>query len=124
VRSATQFDALKRAQTIPCLNNGRPGRVNRVIFAVADDFRSSPGTGHRHGRSACLKSAMNGSHAVLRLMTSAYLEGLLNSAARERLGMGDLNMADMAQGALFILACAFLYGLTVFLFRDQIKRRR
>jgi hypothetical protein len=67
---------------------------------------------------------MNGSHAVLRLMTSAYLEGLLNSAARERLGMGDLNMADMAQGALFILACAFLYGLTVFLFRDQIKRRR
>ena len=30
-------------------------------------------------------------------------------------------MADMAQGALFILACAFLYGLTVFLFRDQIK---
>jgi hypothetical protein len=47
--------------------------------------------------------------------------GLLNSAARERLGMGDLNMADMAQGALFILACAFLYGLTVFLFRDQIK---
>jgi hypothetical protein len=51
-------------------------------------------------------------------MTSA---GLLNSAARERLGMEDLNMADMAQGALFILACAFLYGLTVFLFRDQIK---
>jgi hypothetical protein len=40
--------------------------------------------------------------------------------------MEDLNMADMAQGALFILACAFLYGLTVFLFRDQIKsiRRR
>jgi len=31
-------------------------------------------------------------------------------------------MADMAQGALF--ACAFLYGLTVFLFRDQIKSRR
>jgi hypothetical protein len=45
-------------------------------------------------------------------------------AARERLGMGDLNMADMAQGTLFILACAFLYGLTVFLFRDQIKSRR
>jgi hypothetical protein len=50
--------------------------------------------------------------------------GLLNSAARERLGMEDLTMADMAQGALFILACAFLYGLTVFLFRDQIKSRR
>ena len=47
--------------------------------------------------------------------------GLLNSAARERVGMEDLNMADMPQGALFILACAFLYGLTVFLFRDQIK---
>src|SRR6266404_6194194 len=27
VRSATQFDALKRAQTIPCLNNGRPSWV-------------------------------------------------------------------------------------------------
>ena len=27
VRSATQFDALKRAQTIRCLNNGRPGWV-------------------------------------------------------------------------------------------------
>ena len=39
------------------------------------------------------------------------------------MGMGDLNMADMVQGALFILACAFLYGLTVFLFRDQIKSR-
>jgi len=30
----------------------------------------------------------------------------------------------MAQGVLFILACAFLYGLTAFLFRDQIKSRR
>jgi len=50
--------------------------------------------------------------------------GLLNSAAREHFGMEDLNMADVAQGALFILACAFLYGLTVFLFRDQIKSRR
>jgi hypothetical protein len=27
----------------------------------------------------------------------------------------------MAQGVSFILACAFLYGLTAFLFRDQIK---
>ena len=27
----------------------------------------------------------------------------------------------MAQGVGFILACAFLYGLTAFLFRDQIK---
>jgi hypothetical protein len=34
--------------------------------------------------------------------------------------MEDLNMADMAQGALFILACAFLYGLTVFLFRERV----
>src|ERR1700736_4440402 len=32
--SATQFDALKRAQTIPCLNNGRPGRVIRVVSAT------------------------------------------------------------------------------------------
>jgi len=29
-----------------------------------------------------------------------------------------------AHGVLFILACAFLCGLTVFLFRDQIKSRR
>jgi hypothetical protein len=28
-------------------------------------------------------------------------------------------MVDIAQGALFILACAFLCGLRVFLFRDQ-----
>jgi hypothetical protein len=33
-------------------------------------------------------------------------------------------MADLTQGTLFILACAFLYGLTVFLFRDQITSRR
>ena len=33
--------------------------------------------------------------------------------------MGDLSMADIMQGALFILAGTFLYGLTVFLFRDQ-----
>jgi len=30
----------------------------------------------------------------------------------------------MAQGVLFILACAFQYGLTAFLFRDQIKSGR
>jgi hypothetical protein len=30
----------------------------------------------------------------------------------------------MAQGVGFILACAFLYGLTAFLFRDQIKGMR
>jgi hypothetical protein len=41
-----------------------------------------------------------------------------------RYPVGDLNMADMAQGALFIVACAFLHGGTVFLFRDQIKSRR
>jgi hypothetical protein len=33
-------------------------------------------------------------------------------------------MADIAQGVLFILACAFLFGLTAFLFRDQITSRR
>jgi hypothetical protein len=32
----------------------------------------------------------------------------------------SLNMADILQGVLFILACVFLYGLTAFLFRDQI----
>ena len=34
---------------------------------------------------------------------------------------GDFNMAEIAQCALFISGCVFLYGLTVFLFRDQIK---
>ena len=32
-------------------------------------------------------------------------------------------MADIAQGVFFILACAFLFGLTLFLFRDQITSR-
>ncbi len=32
-------------------------------------------------------------------------------------------MVDIAQGVLFILACASLYGLAAFLFRDEIKRR-
>jgi hypothetical protein len=54
-------------------------------------------------------------------MTGAYLEGCSIVLLEKRLGMEDLNIADMAQGALFILARAFLYGLTVFLFRDQIK---
>jgi len=30
----------------------------------------------------------------------------------------------MTQGVLFIFACASLYGLAAFLFRDQIKSRR
>ena len=29
-------------------------------------------------------------------------------------------MADIAMGVLFVLACASLSGLTVYLFRDQI----
>jgi hypothetical protein len=33
-------------------------------------------------------------------------------------------MADIAQGVLFILACASLYALTAFLFGDQIKGKR
>ena len=33
-------------------------------------------------------------------------------------------MANLAQVGLFIFACAFLSGLTLFLFRDQITRRR
>ena len=45
-------------------------------------------------------------------------------AARERLGMGDLDMADIAKIVFFILACAFLFSLTAFLFRDQITSRR
>jgi hypothetical protein len=31
-------------------------------------------------------------------------------------------MADVAIFIAFILACSFMYGLTAFLFRDQIKR--
>jgi len=45
-------------------------------------------------------------------------------AAKERLGMGDLDMVDIAKIVLFILACAFLFSLTAFLFRDQITSRR
>jgi hypothetical protein len=30
-------------------------------------------------------------------------------------------MADMAQGVLFIFACSSLFGLAVFLFRDEIR---
>jgi hypothetical protein len=44
--------------------------------------------------------------------------------ATARLGMGDLNMVDIAQVVLFISACAFLFSLTAFLFRDQITSRR
>jgi hypothetical protein len=33
-------------------------------------------------------------------------------------------MADIAKAALVVLAGALLYGLTVFLFRDQTKSRR
>jgi hypothetical protein len=29
-------------------------------------------------------------------------------------------MTQIAQGALFVLACGSLYGLAVYLFRDQI----
>ena len=39
-------------------------------------------------------------------------------------GVGDLNMFDIAQVVLFILECAFLFGLTLFLFRDQLTSRR
>jgi hypothetical protein len=31
-------------------------------------------------------------------------------------------MADLATLIAFFLACSFIYGLTAFLFRDQIKR--
>ena len=41
-----------------------------------------------------------------------------------RLGLGDFNMADAAQIVLFISACTFLFGLTAFLFRDQIVTKR
>jgi hypothetical protein len=42
-----------------------------------------------------------------------------------RSGMGDhLKMFDVAKVLLFILPCAFLFGLTIFLFRDQIGSRR
>ena len=32
-------------------------------------------------------------------------------------------MIDILQGVAFVLACAFLYGLTAYLFRDQITSR-
>jgi len=33
-------------------------------------------------------------------------------------------MDDITQGVLFILACASLFGVTMFLFRDQITSKR
>jgi len=33
-------------------------------------------------------------------------------------------MFDIAKVLLFVLPCAFLFGLTIFLFRDQIRSRR
>ena len=41
------------------------------------------------------------------------------SISREPNATGDLNM-DVAKFVLFIVACAFEFGLMVFLFRDQI----
>jgi hypothetical protein len=40
-------------------------------------------------------------------------------------GLGDLNMdmADVAKVVLYITACASLFGLGMFLFRDQIFRQ-
>jgi len=38
--------------------------------------------------------------------------------------VGTLNMADFAQAVLFVLACAFLFGLGMYLFRDQIWPER
>ena len=42
---------------------------------------------------------------------------------RQGLGKGILKMADVALFVAFFLACSFMYGLTAFLFRDQITRR-
>ena len=48
-------------------------------------------------------------------------EGLVAAGSSFHGHWGNLNMAEAAQGAVFILASAFLYGLTMFLFRDQIR---
>lgn len=38
--------------------------------------------------------------------------------------LGNLHMLDIAKFVLFISACAGLFGLTLFLFRDQITSSR
>jgi hypothetical protein len=38
--------------------------------------------------------------------------------------VGNLDMADIAQAVLFVLACAFLFGLGLYLFRDQVWPER
>ena len=38
--------------------------------------------------------------------------------------LGNLHMLDIAKIVLFISACAGLFGLTLFLFRDQITSSR
>jgi hypothetical protein len=51
----------------------------------------------------------------LRIINASVITMLLQNP-----WVGNLNMADIAQVVLFILACAFLFGLGVYLFRDQI----
>ena len=48
-----------------------PLRVNRVISVVGHYFRSSLGSGHRLGRSPCLKAANTGSGASHSIISSA-----------------------------------------------------
>jgi hypothetical protein len=43
---------------------------------------------------------------------------------RSRLRIFRLEILEMLQGVLFVLAGAFLFGLTVFLFREEIPRER
>jgi hypothetical protein len=46
------------APTNTTIGNGHLGSI-ASFWPLADDFRSSPASGHRHGRSVCLKSAIN-----------------------------------------------------------------
>ena len=54
------------------------------FWSSANYFRSSPGSGHHHDRSACLKSANGGSNSGFRINPSAWAdEATIKSLSQE-----------------------------------------
>ena len=79
----------------------RSGSIASVCPS-ADDFRSSPINGHRHGRSACLKSA-NIRHAtceltpVLPAVSWLSISATVERASRPRVVSGDCTATESLQ---------------------------
>jgi hypothetical protein len=80
VRPATQFDALKGAQAIPCLNNRQSGVGSKpVLPSRKPDFRNTSESTHSKCSLACLNSANNGSN-----QTSSRSHTLDNARGRRQ----------------------------------------